>query len=141
VKPDQKRSQLLVYWDGKCPLCAEIKSRFVGFDLHHRLVFLDFRNPKDSLTAASRFTAKELAEEMRVKMPDGSWRTGFFAWAAIFSAMPPIHWLGDCMRCWLFADIGPKAYRWVAKNRFEISRLLRLPDPCDPSGACGLDGI
>jgi len=128
--------KLVVYWDGQCPFCSAIKQRFSALDTTHRLNFVDMNDPAVAETAAPRFTPAELTEEMRVKMPDGTWRTGFFAWAAVLRTLPLLRWLGILMQSWLLADIGPKAYRWTADHRYAISRLLRLPAPCAPDGSC-----
>ena len=132
VSPDE----ITVYWDGQCPFCSAMKERLAAFDTRRTLLFVDLNDPEIAATAAARFTRSELVDEMRVRMPDGTWRTGYFAWAAALRALPALAWFGTLMQLWVFADIGPKVYRWVANHRYLISQALRLPSPCNPNDAC-----
>jgi predicted DCC family thiol-disulfide oxidoreductase YuxK len=136
VKTPQQSKTLSVYWDGQCPLCNATKSYVIALDTHHRLKFLDFRDPNVALTATPRFSSQELAHEMRVHMPDDTWRSGYYGWAAMISVMPLFWWVAAIMKSWAFADIGPKFYRKVADNRYEISHMLHLPELCDEAGSC-----
>ena len=95
--------------------CAPpLKSRFEPFDTHHRLEFIDLNDPMVAGTAAPRFTPEELVGSMRVRVPNGTWRSGYYAWAAILGVLPSWKWLGAMMNIWVFADIGPKVYAWIA---------------------------
>ncbi len=134
-------AHLVIYWDGLCPMCGAIKARFEPFDSRRLLVFVDLNDPEVARTAAPRFTSSELADSMRVRMPNGTWRSGYFAWAAILSALPAWRWLGAIMGFWVFADIGPRVYAWVAGHRYEISRVLGLPRPCRVDDACRIGAV
>jgi predicted DCC family thiol-disulfide oxidoreductase YuxK len=117
-------------------MCLAGAARFQRFDSGHRLRFVDLHDPHWAAQAASRFSADDLNSEMRVQMPDGTWRTGYFAWAAILENLPVWRWLGRLMRFPLFYGVGPAFYRWVAARRLTISRTLGLPPPCDGNGVC-----
>lgn len=130
--------RLTVYYDGQCPMCLAGAARFKRFDVGHKLRFVDLHDPNWAARAASRFTADDLNREMRVQLPDGTWRAGYFAWAVILETLPAWRWLGRVMRFPLFYGVGPAIYRRVASHRLQISRALRLPPPCDANGVCRL---
>ncbi len=127
---------LTIYWDAHCPFCSAVKSRMLKFDANRELNFVDMNDPAVASTALPRFSSADLNHEMHVLLPDGTWRTGYFAAAVILLRLPAWSFLGRLMSVWVFADIGPKLYRWVAEHRYGISTLLRLPTPCDASGSC-----
>lgn len=127
---------ITVYIDGECPLCVAGALRFRRFDTQGALKFVDIHDPAWARRAAERFTFAEMAGAMRAQMPDGTWRTGWFAWAAILEVLPVWRWVGRVMRWPVFYGIGPSMYRWVAGHRQEVSKLLRLPPPCDENGVC-----
>ncbi|MDQ2800924.1 MAG: DUF393 domain-containing protein [Armatimonadota bacterium] len=130
---------ITVYIDGQCPLCVAGALRFRQFVKTNSVCFVDSHDLHWATRAAARFTAEEMAGSMRAQMPDGTWRTGWFAWAAILEALPPWLWLGRLMRLPIFYGIGPALYQWVAKHRQGISQTLRLPPPCDERGVCRLE--
>lgn len=130
--------QLLVYFDAQCPMCVAGAERFQHFDALHRLRFVDLHDPYWAEQAASRFSPGDLDRAMRVHLPDGTWRAGYFAWAVILENLPAWHWLGRLMHFPLFYGIGPAIYQWVAAHRLQISRTLGLPPPCGPDGVCRL---
>lgn len=117
-------------------MCQEVARRLEKFDRDGALRFVDLHDPKWSEYAADRFDEQDLFDLMRVQMPDGTWRSGYFAWAAVMEQLPFWRPLGLLMRFPLAYGIGPDIYRWIAKNRISISRALRLPEPCDENGVC-----
>jgi predicted DCC family thiol-disulfide oxidoreductase YuxK len=129
-------SRLIVYIDGECPMCREGAQQLEKFDTNDALRFVDLHDESWAERAAERFTPSDLFDIMRVEMPDGTWRSGYFAWGAVLERLPTWRGLGLLMRFPLFYGIGPSIYRWVADHRLLVSRLLRLPEPCDANGAC-----
>jgi len=130
--------RLTVYFDGQCPMCRAGAERFKHFDAGDRLRFVNLHDPHWAAQAAPRFSADDLEREMYVRMPDGTWRAGYFAWAAILESLPAWGRLGRLMRLPLFYGVGPAFYRWVAAHRRQLSRALGLPPPCDADGVCRL---
>lgn len=130
--------RITVYIDGQCPMCVAGAERFRKFDKTNSLRFVNAHEPQWAAQAAARFTTSDLNREMRAQMPDGTWRTGWFAWAAILENLPVWRWLGRLMRFPLLYGVGPALYRWVAAHRQPISKALRLPPPCDENGVCRL---
>lgn len=132
------KDPLFVYFDAQCPLCVAGAMRFQQFDANHRLRFVDLHDPVWASRAALRFSQADLDSAMRVQLPDGTWRSGYFAWAVILENLPAWRWLGRLMSFPLFYSVGPAFYRWVAGHRLQISRTLGLPPPCDANGVCRL---
>ena len=129
---------ILVYIDGECPMCVAGANRLQRFDKRRRVRFVNAHDPRWAERVGERFTQSEVRGEMRAEMPDGTWRTGYFAWAAILSELSTLRPLGLLMRFPLLYGVGPVVYKWVAAHRLEISRALRLPPPCDENGVCRL---
>jgi len=128
--------RLLVYIDGECPMCLAGAQRIGRFDPNGVIRIVDLHDPKWADYAAERFSSKDLFDLMRVQLPDGTWRSGYFAWAAVLEQLPAWRWLGLLMRFPLLYGIGPAVYRWIADHRLIISRVLGLPAPCDENGSC-----
>ncbi len=129
---------LTVYIDGECPMCVAGAMRFQNWDAARAVRFVNARDPARREEVRARFSDADALAEMRVLMPDGTWRTGYFAWAAILAAIRVTRPLGQLMRLPVFYAVGPAVYRWVAARRLTISKLLRLPPPCDADGVCRL---
>ena len=129
----------LVLIDGQCPLCVMSALRLRAWDTHGRLRVVNLHSPEGQTLSADRWTAADLRDEMRVRLPDGSWRTGWYAWAALLAAFWWGWPLAFVMRGPLLAAFGPALYRLVAARRLAVSRLLHLPPPCDAQGVCQLE--
>lgn len=127
------------YIDGQCPVCVAGVKKVEKFNSANALKFVDYHDPNWANEAAERFCPEDLEAEMRVHMPDGTWRTGYFGWAAILEQLPALRLAGRLMRFPLLYGIGPAAYRWIADHRQIISRILRPPPPCDENGICHLN--
>lgn len=130
---------ITVYIDGECPMCVDGALRMRGLDRRNSVIFKNARDPGAAEEIPPRLGGETALRSMAARMPDGSWRIGYFAWAAILSRIPITRALGFAMSLPFFYNVGPALYRWVADHRFIISRLLRLPPPCDESGACRID--
>lgn len=132
-------SRTIVLIDGQCPLCVQSALRMRRWDKQGHLHIVNLHSAEGQALAAGRWSASDLRDEMRVQMPDGSWRTGWYGWAALAGAFGWGRLLAWAMRGPLLASLGPALYRWVAARRLVISRILRLPPPCDPKGVCRLE--
>jgi len=121
-----------VFMDGSCPFCRAARARIEPFDTHHEVEFIDYQNA--ARAAEVPFPREALDAEMHVQLPDGSWRIGFFGWAAILRRLPAWRWLGWLMIAPPFRRLGPPVYRWIARHRYS---LPGIPQPCSEH-ACGL---
>jgi predicted DCC family thiol-disulfide oxidoreductase YuxK len=130
---------ITVYIDGECPLCVAGALRLRKLDRRNSIAFRNARDPEEAAHLPPRLSGETALRSMAAQMPDGTWRVGYFAWAAILSRIAITRPLGLAMSLPFFYGIGPAAYRWVADHRFILSRIFRLPPPCDENGTCRID--
>ena len=132
------KGPVIVYWDGECPFCSALADRLRSWDTARLLHLVDYHDSSVAEGALPRFSLADLDTEMHARLPDGTWRIGYFAWAAVLKQLPTWRFIGRIMEMAIFADIGPKFYRWVAGRRLQISKILGLPEPCTRDSACRL---
>ena len=131
--------EIEVYFDGQCGFCRAMAARLSALDRKNRLIFRDYNDPAVAEQALPRFVPADLAREMHVRLPDGTWRIGFAAWAAILAALPRTYALGRLMQFPPVSEVGRLLYRWFAPRRRWFSKLLGLPAPCGPDGSCRIN--
>jgi predicted DCC family thiol-disulfide oxidoreductase YuxK len=127
-------ARLEVYTDGQCPLCQWSRQHVEPFDTERRLEWLDYHDP-EALRRAAPHTAKQLADEMHVRLPDGSWARGYGAWVEVIKVLPRWRWLRYPLSAWPLTSLGPFLYKQLAKRRYQ---LFGIPPPCDDSGVCAI---
>jgi predicted DCC family thiol-disulfide oxidoreductase YuxK len=125
----EERSALFVLMDGTCPICRSAQAKVERLDSRHRVLFADYHDAAAS--AQAPFSAEELASEMHVRRPDGSWTKGFHGWTAILRELPGWRWLGWLMIAPPFSWCGPAVYRWIARNRYSLPGVFGR---CDEEG-------
>ena len=125
-----------VYYDGACPFCLASMQRTARMDADSRIHFIDLNQPEAVDAAAGRFTAKDLIDEMHAHLPDGTWRVGYYAWAAIVGQLPGLRGLSKLLLFAPIAGVGRRLYRWFANHRYLASKLLGMPMPCSSSAVC-----
>ncbi len=123
-----------VFYDGHCPFCVGSRDRIMAIDSQRRIVFRDLNDPASMAAAAPRFDASALADEMHARLPDGTWRIGYFAWVEVLRQLPGCARLAVLLGFPPIAEFGHAAYKLFAANRYLISRLLQLPPPCESTG-------
>ncbi len=130
----EPNARIEVYTDGQCPLCRWVRARVEPFDRDGRIEWHDFNEP-EALARAAPHTFAEMAAEMHVRRPDGSWSKGYFSWLDVLRVLPRWRWLASVLALWPFTSLGPVFYRWLASRRYT---LFGIPPPCDASGVCAL---
>ena len=133
-RQQQTAARIEVYMDGQCPLCRWSRERVEPFDRDGRIEWLDYNDP-EVLRRAAPHTFQEMAAEMHVRRPDGTWTKGFEGWVDVLKVLPHLRWLGHVLSVWPLTVIGPVIYRNIARRRYQ---LFGIPPPCDPSAACSL---
>ena len=130
----RRAGRIEVYTDGRCPLCRWMRARVEPHDREARIEWLDYNEPENQLRAAPH-TLPELAEEMHVRRPEGTWSKGFEGWLDVLRVLPRWRWLAGVLALWPFRALGPLFYRWLARRRYS---LFGIPPPCDAEGVCSL---
>ena len=111
-----------------------MRARVEPHDREARIEWLDYNEPENQLRAAPH-TLPELAEEMHVRRPEGTWSKGFEGWLDVLRVLPRWRWLAGVLALWPFRALGPLFYRWLARRRYS---LFGIPPPCDSEGVCSL---
>ena len=116
--------RLLLLYDGACPVCSFEMRRLDGLDRAQRLDYLDIAAP--GFDAARYGTTMEaLMGRMHALAPDGRLLIGMDAIRAAYSAVG-LGWLLSPTRLPLLRRIADRLYLAFARNRYAISRRLRL---------------
>ncbi|CAB3751462.1 thiol-disulfide oxidoreductase [Burkholderia puraquae] len=129
-------TELVLYFDGRCPLCvAEIK-RLAARDARQQLAFVDITEPGfDPVPLGVGLPA--LNRELHARLPDGRMLTGVDSILAAH-ALTGRRWLVRLLRVPAMRSALAPLYRCFARNRHAVSRWLgyRAEAPCD-GAACG----
>ncbi|OXI21552.1 thiol-disulfide oxidoreductase DCC family protein [Burkholderia sp. AU15512] len=129
-------SELVLYFDGRCPLCvAEIK-RLGARDARRRLAFVDIAEPGFD-PAPLGVDLPALNRELHARLPDGRMLTGVDSILAA-QALTGRRWVVRLLRVPAVRGALALLYRRFARNWHAVSRWLgyRAEAPCD-GAACG----
>ncbi len=121
VKADPAKGKGVVLFDGRCPLCQRSMRSLKRLDWLRRLHFQDCRDLAALPPSAVPLDPKRMLDEMHLVTPDRKRvYTGYraFRWIAWrIPVLAPFAWLLYLPGMpWL----GTKAYRWVARNRYNL---------------------
>ncbi|MCA8433525.1 thiol-disulfide oxidoreductase DCC family protein [Burkholderia seminalis] len=130
-------SELEVYFDGRCPLCAAEIRRLAARDARHRLTFVDIAEPGFD-PAPLGVDLPALNRELHARLPDGRMLTGVDSVAAAH-ALAGRRWLAWLLRVPALRGVLAPLYRRFARNRQAVSRWLgyHAEARCDDA-ACGI---
>ncbi|AYQ43389.1 thiol-disulfide oxidoreductase [Burkholderia aenigmatica] len=129
-------SELVLYFDGRCPLCvAEIK-RLGARDARQRLAFVDIAAPGFD-PAPLGVDLPALNRELHARLPDGRMLTGVDRILAAH-ALTGHRWLVRLLRVPVVRRVLAPLYRRLAHNRHAVSRWLGYHGEAQCDGAaCG----
>jgi len=132
-------SELVLYFDGRCPLCVAEVRRLGARDARHRLAFVDIAEP-DFDPAPLGVDLAAMNRELHARLPDGRMLTGMDSILAAHTLVGR-RWLVWLLRVPVMRDALAPLYRRLARNRQSVSRWLgyRAEVRCDGS-ACGIGG-
>ncbi|RQT11404.1 thiol-disulfide oxidoreductase DCC family protein [Burkholderia contaminans] len=128
-------SELVLYFDGRCPLCVAEIRRLGARDARHRLAFVDIAAP-DFDPAPLGVDLPALNRELHARLPDGRMLTGVDSILAA-QALTGRRRLVRLLRVPAVRRALAPLYRRFARNRHAVSRWLgyRAEAPCD-GAAC-----
>ncbi|VWB64618.1 thiol-disulfide oxidoreductase [Burkholderia pseudomultivorans] len=135
-----KADQLVLYFDGRCPLCVEQVRRLGASDTQRRLAFVDIAGPGFD-PAPPGVDRAALNRELHGRLPDGRIVAGVDAILTAY-ALAGRRWLVWPLRVPGMRSALAVLYRCVARNRHVLSRWLgyRAAEACDSTGCtCGAD--
>lgn len=129
-EPDLFTSSVVLY-DHACPLCRAEMQRLKALDHDAKLILLDINSPEfsEAIWGVSR---EEASAALHVFTPDAKWLIGMPAIRHVY-AQVGLGWLMAPTAWPLLSPLADLAYRYIAPNRFVISRWLglgRAPETC-----------
>lgn len=107
----------IVLFDGHCGLCRRTIKRLKSLDWFCRLQYIDIHDAAARKAVAPERSYRLLNESMHVRLPNGSYRSGYRALRALAWKLP-LAWLSIPL---LYipgaAIIGERMYKWMAASR------------------------
>jgi predicted DCC family thiol-disulfide oxidoreductase YuxK len=122
--------QLVVLFDGECPMCRGTVRRLRALDWLHRLTFADATNAAERERLAPGLTEAAVFVEMYVVEPSGRRHGGYDGFVRIARVVPvmwPFLLVGGLPG---IRQLGRKIYRIVAANRVRRGRCT--DELCEP---------
>ena len=113
--------QLVVLFDGGCPMCRNTVRRLHAVDWFHRLRFADATNARHRESYAPGLTEQDVFIEMFVVEPSGRLYGGYDGFMRI-ARVVPLMWPALLGGLPGLRQLGRKIYRIVAANRVRQGR-------------------
>jgi predicted DCC family thiol-disulfide oxidoreductase YuxK len=123
-----KISPVVIVYDAECDFCRSQMDRVRRWDRGGRCEYVAAQDP-DLLDRFPQLRGTELADGLRVILPDGGVRCGADAVHAIAQRLPAVRWLSPVYRLPGVGPLSRRAYAWIAANRHALGGR------CD-NGAC-----
>lgn len=130
-------NELVLYFDGRCPLCVAEIRRLGARNTRHRLAFVDIAEPGFD-PAPLGVDLPALNRELHARLPDGRMLTGVESILAAYTLVGR-GWLVWPLRVPAVRDALAPLYRRFARNRHAVSRWLGYHAEAHCDGpACGI---
>ncbi len=118
-----------VYYDGYCPMCTSIVSKWQKWDVFKKLSFQSFR--EIDFSNEQELTFEELEKHMHIRdMHSGKLYKGAKAITKISGVIPLMWVLWVPLKLSTILGIGELAYDYVARRRKIIPSNLCAEDSC-----------
>ena len=118
-----------VFFDGACSLCRREIAHYRGLRGATRLAWVDISRDRTLLDQYGIGFAAAM-ERLHVRDAAGSWHTGAWAFAELWSHLPGYHWLARLLRASGTLPLLDRGYSMFAR--------WRLRRRCD-AATCGVD--
>jgi predicted DCC family thiol-disulfide oxidoreductase YuxK len=112
-----RRKPVVMLYDGECGLCRRSAFTVAMLDWLHRMRLVDFRDTEVRKEHAPDLTLKDLDRSMHVRLPDGRYRKGFYAFRVLAARIPAAWPLWPFLYVPGVPWIGERIYRRIADNR------------------------
>lgn len=109
--------RIQVFYDGRCGFCTASMQRLRSLDRRRILDFRDLNEDDVAADAAPRFSRADLAREMHIRLPDDTWRTGYFAVVEILRRVVRCNFIRAALLFPPVAELGHAAYKCIARCR------------------------
>lgn len=116
---------ILIIFDESCPVCRAGVGKIREQDTLELVTCLPSSavTPSDIPGCPSRH---ELDRAVHVRTAEGDWYSGSDAVAVLSKALPKLRWLGWFLLLPGISQIARPVYRFIARHRMRLSRLMRL---------------
>lgn len=127
---------LTALYDGKCAICQATCGTLRALDWLKRIEFVDLREADDRDERYRQLSRERLMSEIHVLDAEGKLHAGFAATRRMLKAVP----LG--LPLWLLLRLpggdalGKGLYRFIARRRYRVNRLLGKDLPGCADGSC-----
>lgn len=135
---------IVAIFDGRCVICNTSRYILRRLDWFKRIEFLDLHNRVEVEARYPSISYEQAMGEIHVVDTNGAVSAGFKATRRMLREVP-LGWpLWVVLRLPMIGDwLGPRLYRFIARNRYTINRLLGIDlnksDDCDTgTGVCRL---
>lgn len=111
------KAPLIVLFDGRCGFCKKSVFTLSMLNWLHRIEFASYHDPDNKKRYAPNISLAALNAEMHLRLHDGSYHKGFFAFRALAWQLPALWILAPFLYFPGVSFIGSKAYSWIALHR------------------------
>ncbi len=120
--------RVVLIYDGSCQICAGAKAWIERRAVPGAFEFLTCQSP-ERLRRFPALSEAACLEAMQLVLPDGTILAGDRALPEVLARLRCWRWLAAAFGLPGMTRLAPRAYAWVARHRYAISRAL-------PRGAC-----
>ncbi len=132
-------AKAVLIYDGSCRICAGARAWIERRAIPGAFEFLACQSPERPRRYPALSEAACL-EAMQLVLPDGRILAGDRAMPEILARLCGWRWLAAAFRLPGVGRLAPRAYSWIARNRYELSRFLPH-SPTLQRGAEGRNGL
>ncbi len=118
----------VIFFDGQCPVCIRSRQAVQRLKADADLRFVDINDP-DNLRRFPMVDAQEAHQQLFVLDPHGYLAGGYDGVVSLTRAIPGLRFLEPLLRWSPLRRLGWRIYRWVARNRYSLSRSLPQSHP------------
>ncbi len=113
-----KHSRTTMFYDGGCPLCSREVAHYRGLDPNGRIDWIDIHADPGAVDSIG-VKYEEAMARLHVRDGAGKVKTGVWAFAAVWDALPYYRWLARILRALRLLPALDLAYTRFARWRFK----------------------
>lgn len=119
MHPNEEK--IIVLYDGDCGLCMRSVRYLKKLDWIKKLDYMNFQHEEIRGAIAPDLHYSQLDKAMHIKLPNGTFKNGFYAFRTMMWRLPLLFIFTPLMYIPGVPAIGNKAYAYVANRRKDCS--------------------
>ncbi|MCB9452766.1 MAG: DUF393 domain-containing protein [Anaerolineaceae bacterium] len=119
-----RNAPVTLLYDGQCVICQQSKRIIRALDWLKRTAFVDLHDREAANACCPSLDFAAALGQMHLVTPDGTLLGGFLAMRRVLKELPLGYPVWLLLHLPGMAWLGDRAYRWVARHRYRINRLL-----------------